>query len=529
MTSSLAGKRHGVFPTVGRRSGVRNSRGACPKPQNSTAVQATLVLLSFGSKVPLVVFSPWNPYGFDLPSDDSNSGSPLSRNHKITMHGSRADSKVWLDQEVLKDKYPRLYAIETDQQAWISKRSTREKLVQGVFEQLWELGDKLLECSFRDVPDKWVWDLEDDGRFSLASIRRMLDSFPLGGPSLATTLWNTLLPRKVTIMLWRVQRDRLPTRLKLREKGVELESLMRHSIPYKNILQTKRDLICSVCSQSGESSFHVFSLCYELAPIWTKILMWWEVPLPTTMTVMALANWADSVVKRNFDVVIGVTFWILWRYRNALLFSSSKPRKDNIFYDIRSYSFFWINNRRRKYRAVWDRWLYSPKLSLMSFIIDIVEQRKNKSSPIGAETMTYVDDSMAMIWYLSSTEEYFQKGESRFQFDTLPIYVIGRSMELAKWKMCSLPPTFFSSASTLDWKRSEHQIFLIDTHLNFAMKIYVLPLFTYDMDSVAGMSKGTGPPELSLKPEPKNVKRWNRNQTAALTNGTGTGVAYIKT
>ena len=35
--------------------------------------------------------------------------------------------------------------------------------------------------------------------------------------------------------------------------------------------------------------------------------------------------------------------------------------------------------------------------------------------------MTYVDDSMAVIWYLCSTDEYFQKGESRFQFDTLPV------------------------------------------------------------------------------------------------------------
>lgn len=74
----------------------------------------------------------------------------------------------------------------------------------------------------------------------------------------------------------------------------------------------------------------------------------------------------NSEAKKNFNVVIGVTFWSIWQFCNNLVFGKSKPRKDEMFDDIRSLSYFWVTNRRRNFRISWDCWLSSPKLACNS-------------------------------------------------------------------------------------------------------------------------------------------------------------------
>ena len=70
------------------------------------------------------------------------------------------------------------------------------------------------------------------------------------------------------------------------------------------------------------------------------------------------------IPKKSFDAVIMVAFWVLWSYRNKLLFGSVKPRKDALFDDVRMLSYFWINNRRRKGKLSWVRWLGFPSMAM---------------------------------------------------------------------------------------------------------------------------------------------------------------------
>nr|GEW10881.1 RNA-directed DNA polymerase, eukaryota [Tanacetum cinerariifolium] len=95
---------------------------------------------------------------------------------------------------------------------------------------------------------------------------------------------------------------------------------------------------------------------------------WVGVTTPTEMTVKSLVTWADDIAldagsKHIFDAVIMVAFWTIWSFRNKLLFGTSKPRKDNIFDDFRSVSYFWISNRRKKCKMSRDRWLYLPNMA----------------------------------------------------------------------------------------------------------------------------------------------------------------------
>ncbi|KAL4561637.1 hypothetical protein LXL04_033807 [Taraxacum kok-saghyz] len=74
----------------------------------------------------------------------------------------------------------------------------------------------------------------------------------VSGDSLVTQ-WNSCIPRKINVLMWRMARDRLPTRLSLRDKGIDLHSLL-----------------CPICLCTGESSDHLFSKCEELRANETK-------------------------------------------------------------------------------------------------------------------------------------------------------------------------------------------------------------------------------------------------------------------
>ncbi|PWA39142.1 RNA-directed DNA polymerase, eukaryota, Reverse transcriptase zinc-binding domain protein [Artemisia annua] len=163
------------------------------------------------------------------------------------------------------------------------------------------LQGNLQEFIFSEVPDHVVWELDEFGVFSVTSMRSCLDSFLLGSSGVPTR-WNTLVLRKLNILLWRIFRDRIPTRLNLRDKDIDLDSLL-----------------CPVCMQIGESTEHLFSSCSDLCPLWHRIAVWWGVPTPTEMTINSLVTWADDVAldaesKKVFDAVIMVAFWTIWSF-----------------------------------------------------------------------------------------------------------------------------------------------------------------------------------------------------------------------
>ncbi|XP_071736903.1 uncharacterized protein [Rutidosis leptorrhynchoides] len=123
----------------------------------------------------------------------------------------------------LKDKFPRLYHLEVNPDCLVSDR-----VVNGTWCWNWrrsDLGSRVtglivqMEASI-DLPlisykeDQWEWIIADDSLFSVGVTRKFLDNILL--PSLGqSTKWVNTLPRKVNIFIWRLAKNRLPTRLNL--------------------------------------------------------------------------------------------------------------------------------------------------------------------------------------------------------------------------------------------------------------------------------------------------------------------------
>nr|GEV56043.1 RNA-directed DNA polymerase, eukaryota [Tanacetum cinerariifolium] len=110
--------------------------------------------------------------------------------------------------------------------------------------------------------DSWHWNLSDDGMFTVGVTRKHIDDFILSSMS-PSTRWNKSLPRMVTIFVWRLLLDRLPHRVNLSSRGLEIPSI-----------------VCPVCKAVAETSDHIFYACDTTSNVWRQIRTWCDVGLP---------------------------------------------------------------------------------------------------------------------------------------------------------------------------------------------------------------------------------------------------------
>nr|GEY92011.1 RNA-directed DNA polymerase, eukaryota [Tanacetum cinerariifolium] len=131
--------------------------------------------------------------------------------------------------------------------------------------------------------DTCVWSLSNDDSFSVNSVRKHIDEHSL--PSLfSCTRWYKMIPKKVNVFMWRMLLDRLPNRLNLSSRGLEIDSIS-----------------CMVCNGHVESNDHIFFTCDHIfftcdtaVAIWNLVRSWIDLPLPSFLSCEDWTNWFDS-------------------------------------------------------------------------------------------------------------------------------------------------------------------------------------------------------------------------------------------
>ncbi|GJU72730.1 RNA-directed DNA polymerase, eukaryota [Tanacetum coccineum] len=183
--------------------------------------------------------------------------------------------------------------------------------------------------------------------FSVHSARTFIDDIllPFVGD---VTRWVKVVPIKVNILAWKVCLDKLPTRLNLSLRGIDIPSI-----------------ICPNCGLAGESCSHLFYSCNLARTLWRKIARWWEIDIPDFSCYEEWIAWFKTTrfskaQKEMLEGVFYVMWWMIWKFRNQVLFGSSHPRMELLFDDIVSYSFTWCSNRCKN-NIDWISWMKCPK------------------------------------------------------------------------------------------------------------------------------------------------------------------------
>ena len=69
--------------------------------------------------------------------------------------------------------------------------------------------------------DEWRWRLDNSGKYSVCSVYDLLTSGGITNVDEASSLvWHRQVPLKVSILTWRLLRNRLPTKSNLASRGI---------------------------------------------------------------------------------------------------------------------------------------------------------------------------------------------------------------------------------------------------------------------------------------------------------------------
>ncbi|XP_021974524.1 uncharacterized protein LOC110869590 [Helianthus annuus] len=191
--------------------------------------------------------------------------------------------------------------------------------------------------------DKFKWNYDDSGDFRVADIKRYFSIFNRSTP-ISSFVWNNWVPKKVGIVSWSAEKDRLPTRCALARRSV--------NVP---------DLLCLFCSEHDETGEHLFVSCQFAQIIWQNIATWCKIPSFIAFDFKDILNMhgynsGSWKKKKVLNAIFLVTVWCIWKARNEAMFNSVQPSVTKILDEVKSMAFLWIKNRSRDETITWENW-----------------------------------------------------------------------------------------------------------------------------------------------------------------------------
>ncbi|GJV74546.1 RNA-directed DNA polymerase, eukaryota [Tanacetum coccineum] len=172
----------------------------------------------------------------------------------------------WIGDAPLYDLFPRLFSLEMSGDVTVATKlhgllsdSFRRPVRGGIeAQQLAHLQNLVGTSILSNSDDRWVCNLNGDGSFQVKNIRCLLDEYFLPNDPVATR-WVKFIPIKINVFAWRVYLDRLPTRLNLNRRNIQV-----------------LDQSCPVCKDAAEEVSHLFFSCPLAVDVHRLICRWWN-------------------------------------------------------------------------------------------------------------------------------------------------------------------------------------------------------------------------------------------------------------
>ncbi|KAL9991673.1 putative reverse transcriptase zinc-binding domain-containing protein [Helianthus debilis subsp. tardiflorus] len=136
--------------------------------------------------------------------------------------------------------------------------------------------------------------------------------------------WNSWVPKKVDLFMWKTEMNRIPTLVAIRNSNVNMESV-----------------VCSLCGEQDESSEHLLISCEFASAVWNYISSWCGVS-----PIFAFSVWDLLTLHHNsrfgrqknkvFQGVIMTAGWCIWNMRNDKFYSNKSATFAKVVEDIKS-------------------------------------------------------------------------------------------------------------------------------------------------------------------------------------------------
>ncbi|GAU15336.1 hypothetical protein TSUD_04050 [Trifolium subterraneum] len=167
-------------------------------------------------------------------------------------------------------------------------------------------------------------------------------------------IWHPQVPLKVSILAWRLLRDRLPIKENLVTRG---------------ILSSEAHFCVSGCG-AVESAQHLFLSCSTFSSLWPLVSSWVGSLLVDTLTIsdhfVQFTQSAGGTRGRHsfMQLIWLVSVWVVWNERNSRLFSGSANSLQHMLDKIKTFSYRWLKASSSTLALNHHSWWSSPLLCL---------------------------------------------------------------------------------------------------------------------------------------------------------------------
>lgn len=256
---------------------------------------------------------------------------------------------LWVGDRILKDKFPRLFALCLQQSGCIAEKG---QWVEGVWRWNWSWRRDLRGrdvtdfdvlsftvnniCLRQGNTDSWSWKATRGGIYSTSSAYlEIKKAAEVGGLSLPIQafkwIWSKIAPHKASVVAWRFLRDRLPTKMKLFRR---------------NIITSQSATLCDICKEEPETANHLLIHCRGTAGIWGKVLLWLNVVAANHEGAcdhfLQFLGLIQGKRGKHFCIGLWVcVVWVIWKSRNSLIFETKDFVADKIVDEIKAHMWSW--------------------------------------------------------------------------------------------------------------------------------------------------------------------------------------------
>jgi hypothetical protein len=275
---------------------------------------------------------------------------------------------IWVGDVPLKVKFPRIYDLSLYKDCSVEmmrrligsvdgrERLWRRRLLAWEEESVRECSVLLLDIVLQDnVDDIWRWLLDPIHGYSVRmAYRFLITSVETADRPQVPDIWHSHIPSKVSVFVWRLLRNRLPTK----------DNLLRRRVLSHN------EVACVAGCGNRETAKHLFLDCDFFGSLWSHIWGWLGISSVSAddlnqhfFQFCHLAGLPRST-HMFFKIIWFTTVWVIWKERNDRVFNNQASVSSILMEKVKLTSFSWLKSKQAMLPYNYHDWWNQPLLCL---------------------------------------------------------------------------------------------------------------------------------------------------------------------
>jgi len=167
-------------------------------------------------------------------------------------------------------------------------------------------------------------------------------------------VWHKHIPSKVSLLVWQLLRNRLPTKDNLLRRGVFLPN----------------DADYAAGCVASETTAYLFLTCDIFNDLWSKVWHWLGISsVPSAdLRYYFLQFTKMAGMPRCFHLFLSVIWfaavWVIWKERNNRVFQNMATTPSNLIEKVKLNSFLWLRSKQVSFSYGYHDWWKNPLLCM---------------------------------------------------------------------------------------------------------------------------------------------------------------------